>query len=140
MAKYQHILLAIDVQPESQGIALRALELAEGLGARISLLHVVQSPFFIANDSRPEYSNISIAKQHLQKLGRTLVIPLFDQHIALGDPQKKITEIAGQLSVDLLLLDQGREHASNIIQTAACDVMVMSDGEAVTLGSPCAIL
>ena len=42
MAKYHHILLALDFSPEAETVLNKALELAQLNDARLSVIHVVE--------------------------------------------------------------------------------------------------
>lgn len=139
---YQHVLLAIDLTPESQISAQKACSLAKQNSAKLSLVHVVESlpgyasgyvgTFDIEEEIKQE------AKTKLTALGNELNIDTANQHLTSGSPKIMILEIAEQIGADLIVLgSHGRHGLSRLLGSTAsavlhgdhCDVLVVHHRE-----------
>ena len=119
MKTYQHILLATTLTNPSRLIALKAVQMAEDFAARLTLLHVVEKEV-------RGYKKINQARLQIEALGKELVVPRFDQHVAVGCAKTLIAKIAQQLPADLIILGGHGETAMAVSQTATCDIVFIN--------------
>ncbi len=141
MKKYQHILLAVDLSPESADIGARAVELAQFYDARLSLLHVFEyMPVDAPNDlilppqTGVEENVAEDARGKLQSLATQLGVPDANCRVEIGTTKHEILRIAEQENVDLIVIgSHGRSgwarllgsSANAVLQAAPCDVVAI---------------
>ena len=142
MAKYQHILLAVDFFEQDDVVIGRAQELAALYQAQLSLIHVVDSipvvdggftgdmPYQI--DMTEQL--LAIAKTKLSKLAEQLGVA--EDHIWLesGSAKAEIIRVAQEQQADLIVVGSHGRHglalllgstANSILHHAQCDVLAV---------------
>lgn len=143
---YRHLLLAVDFEPESEPVVARARALRELLGARLSLLHVVENvppaleymPLGFAGDAPAsdafalEEELMTVARHQLDRLGEQLDVVESDRLIRIGPTGHTIDEVAGEIGADLILIGSRGRHgllglfgstAKAVLRSQRCDVL-----------------
>lgn len=138
MNLYRHILLTTDLTEQSKKTALKALQVAEQYGARLTILHVVEPlpPYALGymGSVKLEEELLAYATTNLTQLAKELVVPPSDQRIAVGSVKSNILIVAKELDVDLIIMGSHGRHgldkligstAAAILHGAECDVLVV---------------
>ena len=142
MPNYQHILVGLDLSPESQQVVDRVAALC-GNGAsspRITLMHV-QEPlsFAYGGDIPMDLSEVQNqleeqAKGRLAQHGNTLSVAPDDQKVIVGQPAHELHRYAEENQVDLIVVGSHGRHglalllgstANGVIHGAGCDVLAV---------------
>lgn len=132
-AEYRHLLLASDLGPESAAAAARAVELASGDGAQVTLLHVVEHfPTDRENDRiTPENEDPMAYQQRnrerdLEAFARAhgLADAAIQVVVTEGPAEEVIPATAQELGADLLLLGLGRPTMADRLFGASVDAIV----------------
>lgn len=141
MAKYRHILLAVDFTPEVGIITSKGRELAERSGSKISLIHVLE--FSSSNYPRDlPISSIHDLDDHLKKhaevelreLAITHGFQNSRQYVEFGVPKQEIVRVAEEVAADLIVLGSHGRHgiqrllgstANGVLHLAKCDVLAI---------------
>lgn len=149
---YRHLLLAVDFEPESEPVLARARILRELLGARLSLLHVLEHvppameymPLGFAGEvSAPddlslEEELMAMARRQIDTLGEQLGVPPSDRLIRVGPTGHTIDEVASEIGADLILIGSRGRHgllglfgstAKTVLRSLACDVLCVRIGD-----------
>ena len=142
MKSYKHILLAVDFFDQQAIVIERAQELAARYGAKLSLIHVVDTlpigdpandvlvPFEM--DLSQEF--IALGRKKLAELAATLGIPEAQTWLETGSPDKEIVRIAEENAVDLIVVGSHGRHglalllgstANGVLHHANCDVLAV---------------
>lgn len=141
MNGYQHILIALDLTPDSETVARRGQELANRYGATISLLHVVE---FVPLDPAGEAllpPPIDIedklsqgARQRLNELCDRLELKTATRRVETGRIKSEILRVAEEQQADLLILGSRSRHGiaqlmssteKSLVHKTPCDVLVV---------------
>jgi universal stress protein A len=143
MALYRHILLAVDLGPESILIGRRARELAAALDARLDIINIVEmAPPIASIPPDPlgpgivmtETELLSDAQKQLVQLARELGIPETRVEAIAGDTKNEIIRAAVSRKTDLIVLGNHQRHALRffirptedvIVHRAPCDVLAV---------------
>lgn len=136
MSKYKHILIATDFTDDN--IVKKADELAKQMGAKLSIVHVVEPlpgyGYAFIGSSEIEVQLVDEVKKQLATLGKTYKIPPEHQHIGLGPTKVEINRIAEENHVDLIIVGSHGRHglasllgatANAVIHSATCDVLTI---------------
>lgn len=150
---YQHLLLATDFAPESEPVVTRAQQLRKHFGARLTLLHIVDSapaaieymPMSYSGDAiLPEGLDLEnellqLARTQIDGLGERLAVPTADRLIKIGTTGYTIDQTADELGVDLIVIGNRGRHGLDalfapstskaVLRAQACDVLVVYLGE-----------
>ena len=145
MAHYKHVLIGLDLSPESQQVIDRAKALFTDRGdncnpAKISLIHV-QEPlsFAYGGDIPMDLSEVQSqleeqAKNRLAKLGAQLNASESNQHVIVGQPSHEMHRFAKEHDVDLIVVGSHGRHglalvfgstANGVLHGASCDVLAV---------------
>ncbi|GAA5444806.1 universal stress protein A homolog 2 [Microbulbifer sp. NBRC 101763] len=140
MAKYQQILVGLDLSEESSQVLDKAAALAGAFGAELSLVHAIEPlTFAYGGDIPMDLSEVqdqlqSQAKEQLQKAAQPLNIPPERQHVILGQPSTEIHRLAKDLEADLIIIGSHGRHglalllgstANGVLHGAKCDVLAV---------------
>ncbi|HZR45664.1 MAG TPA: universal stress protein [Candidatus Manganitrophaceae bacterium] len=147
MAKFQHILVATDFSACAEEALRQAVDLAQGLQGKITLLHVFESPFPYPDapslSAYPQlYRSLQDFKREeekkLQSIAGTVgtaigIRPLFKE----GSPSLEIVKAARELKADLIVVGtHGRAGMSRFLmgsvaqkvsQIASCPVLIVRE-------------
>jgi universal stress protein A len=144
MGIYRHILLAVDLTPDSLQIAQRAKAVAQTHGAELDVLHVVEPLPLVAPLDTPEILTPTIlqtqdeiaagARQRLQKLAADVGLPEGRTRVIAGNTQVEILRAARALGADLIVLGSRERHGLSllvdftedaVLHKAPCDVLAV---------------
>jgi universal stress protein A len=142
MKKYQHVLIASDITQDNIEVCHRAKKIAESLGAKLSIVHVVEpSPllygggeFVIPMDMDIEQSLAQEAKASLDKISRLLDIPKHEQWVVIGNKREEIVKMIKDHNVDLLVIGGHDRHGlallfstttDSIVHALPCDILIV---------------
>ena len=145
MAKYHHILLALDFSPEAETVLNKALELAQLNDARLSVIHVVEytSAMYAGDIPLPEDLDIdqNLADQAKEKLSEMIKqhnIPDTTGRVEIGIPKREIVRVAEETQADLIVIGSHGRHglqlllgstANGVLHLAKCDVLAVRVGQ-----------
>ena len=109
-ARIEHIICAVDLGPQSVKAIIWASDLADQLGACVTLVHV--APVFKRIlgrhfDSGWRRSLVTWASERLQKVQEAAKTD-WDMHIEIGDAARGIVRAASALNADLLVIGRSR--------------------------------
>lgn len=141
MNGYRHILIALDLTPDSDTVARRGQELAARYHAAVSLLHVVE---FVPMDPAGEAllpppvdveSKLSEgAHQRLDELCTRLQLETSSRRVEIGSIKSEIIRVVGEEQADLLILGSRSRHGLGLLMSSTekslvhktpCDVLVV---------------
>lgn len=139
MLKYKHILLATDFSEGTAHVVSEAYELAKQMGAKLSLLHVVEPlpgyGYAFIGSAEIELQLVDESKKQLAKLGEKYSINQKDQFVEIGPPKAEITRVAEEQKVDLIVVGSHGRHgfvenllgstANAVVHHAKCDVLTV---------------
>ncbi len=143
-----HILCPVDFSSTSESALVYAIDLAEQLGAKLTLLHVHQVPIYTAPDGAftptPDWTTrmLDASQQELNRLKSTrgARVALQDK-LVQGVPHVEIKRIAEQIDADLIVMGtHGRTGlglmllgsvAERVARTAKVPVLTIRDGKKV---------
>ncbi|MBT3700319.1 MAG: universal stress protein [Alphaproteobacteria bacterium] len=141
---YKHILLAVDLEHDStwQKSLPTAVEYAQAFGSTIHVMVVVPDfgmsivSNFFPKDHKKQAQDLAIEKLHAWTAANIPEgIPV--QHIVgIGTPYEEILRVAGEVSVDLVVMGSHRPtmedyllgpNAARVVRHANCSVLVVRD-------------
>jgi nucleotide-binding universal stress UspA family protein len=149
--QFRHILAPTDFSEYSQKAVVSALELARTLGAKLTILHVVELPPYPAAGYVPPAVNATwppflddLERQATQDLAQ--LVPEAESSdvevvrlVAVGSPHRKIIDTAEAEQVDLIVMaTAGRSGfsrlimgsiAERVVRTATCPVLTIRPRE-----------
>jgi universal stress protein A len=141
VADYKHLLLAVDFAPETEHVVVRAGQLREQCGSRLSLLHVVEylpmaysGDLVLPDDFDLEQELLEVAKKQMAVVGDRLGVPEDDRHIEIGGTGHTILRVAEEIGADLIVLGSHGRHglavllgstARSVLNGAKCDVLAV---------------
>ena len=140
MARYNRILLAVDLSEESSQLAERAVELARMNQAQLSLIHVVEPLSFAYGGDVP--MDLSTIQEQLDEHARTklnayaeaLGYPVEKKLVVTGNTETEIHRMAKEEQIDLIILGSHGRHglalllgstANGVLHGACCDVLAV---------------
>lgn len=141
MKKYNHILLAVELDPKSDSLILaKAQELKAHYQARLTLLHVVEhlsnygAAYGVSAGVDIEEILVNEAKVSIRKLGEKLGIPEQQQWVKVGPASQMIIDEAKASKADLIVIGSHGRHgvrlllgstANGVLHGAYCDVLAV---------------
>lgn len=136
---YRHLMLAVDFDEDSEALIARASALRDRLGARLSLLHVVEylppamesmylgySGEMALPADAPELEKelIEVARRQLDLLGDRLAVDPADRLVRMGSAGPVIDQVAEELDVDLIVIgSHGRHGFMSLFGSTATSVL-----------------
>ncbi|MDM3870332.1 universal stress protein [Porticoccus sp. W117] len=143
MPSYQHILVGLDLSPESRQVVDRVAELYANNASdrpQITLMHV-QEPlsFAYGGDIPMDLSDVQNqleeqARSRLAEHGNTLSVAADQQRVIVGQPAHELHRYAEENQVDLIVVGSHGRHglalllgstANGVIHGAGCDVLAV---------------
>lgn len=138
---YQHILAGLDLAADdSRQLAERAQALAQALGARLSLIHVIEPlAFAYAGDipvdlGRTQQAMQEHAETRLAELAAAIGQPPGVAKVVVGLTADELRHAAAELGADLIVVGSHGRHglalllgntAAHVLRGAECDVLAM---------------
>ena len=144
MATYQHLLIGLDLSPESQQVVDRVKQLFAEPELKISLCHILEPlAFTYGGDIPVDLSDVQVqleeqATQRLATLAEQLDVPAENQHIVLGQPANEMRRMAKEQNVDLIIVGSHGRHglalifgstSNSVLHGAPCDVLAVRISE-----------
>ena len=141
MAKYQRILVAIDLTPEGNKVLEQAIDLSQQYGATLTLVNVVEHvpSVYSAESSFPEIPDIEKqlnekAEEQLAKIMEEFKVTDSASFIRSGSAKHEIIDLAKEIETDLIVVGSHGRHglqlllgstANGILHLAKCDVLAV---------------
>lgn len=141
MSAYKHLLIAVDFSPNTDEIVQQALALSQGLGSRISLIHVVEfaqvdlsNELVMPQELELDQELLKLARQRLTELVEKHGLPSGCDHVCQGSTKREIINFATEAGVDLIVIgSHGRSGiqlllgstANAVLHSAPCDVLAV---------------
>ena len=144
MSVYKHILIGLDLSPESQQVIDRVKFLFANSDTKISICHVLEPlAFTYGGDIPVDLSDVQTQLQEqatgrLAALAEQLNVSPEDQHIILGHPAQEMHNMAKQDEVDLIVGGSHGRHglalifgstSNSVLHGASCDVLAVRISE-----------
>jgi universal stress protein A len=149
---YSHLLIAADFEPESEPVVQRAMSLRKLLGARLSILHVVEhvppavelmplglsGETSLPDDLALEEELMQIARRQIDALGERLGVSEEQRFVRVGPVGHVIDDTAAEIGADLVLVGGHGRHgflgmfgstAKNVLKDLRCDVLCVRIGQ-----------
>tara|TARA_R110001592_G_scaffold260282_1_gene524687 strand:- start:7141 stop:7569 length:429 start_codon:yes stop_codon:yes gene_type:complete len=140
MSAYKHILIGLDLAPESQQVVERVKSLFTESAQKLSLIHV-QEPlsFAYGGDIPMDLTDVQSqleerARDRLKAIGKELNIEPEDQHVIIGQPSHEIHRFATENGVDLVIVGSHGRHglslilgstSTGVLHGSECDVLAV---------------
>jgi universal stress protein A len=140
MSAYKHILVGLDLSPESKQVTERVKYLFANTNTKISLCHVLEPlAFTYGGDIPVDLSDVQTqltdqAKARLALCGEELQVQTADQHIILGHPAQEMHGMAESSDIDLIVVGSHGRHglsllfgstSNAVLHGARCDVLAV---------------
>ena len=140
MATYQHLLIGLDLLPESQQVVDRVKQLFADRDLKISICHILEPlAFTYGGDIPVDLSDVQVqleeqATQRLATLAEQLGVPTENQHVVLGQPANEMRRMAKEQNVDLIVVGSHGRHglalifgstSNSVLHGAPCDVLAV---------------
>jgi universal stress protein A len=144
MSIYKHILIGLDLSPESQQVIDRVKFLFTNSDTKISICHVLEPLAFTYGGDIPiDLSDVQTQLQEqatgrLAALAEQLNVSPEDQHIILGHPAQEMHNMAKNDEVDLIVVGSHGRHglalifgstSNSVLHGASCDVLAVRISE-----------
>lgn len=143
MNEYKHILVAIDLSPETDQLLQQSLVMRDKFNARLSLVHVVEHlPMTYAGDLTllngidigMELQIAEEAQQQMAKIGERIGVSAADCYVVTGPISEQVLHIVREHKADLLVVGSHGRHglallfgstADAILHRAPCDMLAI---------------
>jgi universal stress protein A len=144
MSTYKHLLIGLDLSPESQQVVDRVKQLFADREVKISVCHILEPlAFTYGGDIPVDLSDVQSqlkqqARERLAKLAQEINVPTEDQHIVLGQPANEMHRMARESDVDLIIVGSHGRHglalifgstSNSVLHGAQCDVLAVRINE-----------
>ncbi len=144
MSIYKHLLVGLDLSPESQQVVDRVKLLFSDSDIKISVCHILEPlAFTYGGDIPVDLSDVQIqleqqAKERLDALAEQLNVAEDSRHVLLGQPAKEMHRIASEDAVDLIVVGSHGRHglalifgstSNSVLLGASCDVLAVRISE-----------
>jgi universal stress protein A len=144
MSTYKHLLIGLDLSPESQQVVDRVKQLFADRDVKISICHILEPlAFTYGGDIPVDLSDVQVqledqARQRLATLAEQLNVSEEDQHIVLGQPANEMRRMAKEENVDLIIVGSHGRHglalifgstSNSVLHGAPCDVLAVRINE-----------
>ena len=143
MKLYENILFPTDLTDVSEAAAVKVCALAEAIGAKITVLHVVDyvPPSWVAAELPEEFATEKVlverAREHLASWANEHGLADVTQKVVTGAPRGCIVDTAAAEGCDVIVMGSHGEKglarilgstARGVLHDAPCDVLVMHAG------------
>jgi universal stress protein A len=140
MSVYKHILIGLDLSPESQQVIDRVKFLFADSDTKISICHVLEPlAFTYGGDIPVDLSDVQAQLQQqatgrLEALAAQINVSQEDQHIILGHPAQEMHNMAKENDIDLIVVGSHGRHglalifgskSNSVLHGATCDVLAV---------------
>lgn len=140
MKPYSHILVGVDLSPESAQVIERARMLSRDQQAKLTLAHILEPlTFAYGGDIPMDLTEVqtqlqSQAQNQLTELGSRFGIAEADCRLLVGQPAAELHQLAAEQKCDLIVVGSHGRHglalllgstANDVIHGAHCDVLAV---------------
>ena len=144
ISPYQHIVVAVDFSRFSNAAVKRAVELGRHYGAKLSLIHAVESLVFMSGDTdgvivpydfvEQEQALFDAGVTRLKVLAESLDYPNMHHEVLWGTPKSAILSYAEAQNADVIVAGSHGHRglarlmgstSSALVHNARCDVVVV---------------
>ncbi|MAB99091.1 MULTISPECIES: universal stress protein [Pseudomonas] len=138
---YQHIMVAVDLTEECDPVMKRAVALADGTHAKLSVVHVVEPMAMAFGGDVPmdlsmlQQQQFDQARERLDAFSTKYPQLQADQrHLTYGQPRQEIHKLAEEQGCDLIIVGSHGRHglalllgstANDVLHGAPCDVLAV---------------
>ncbi|CAE6926796.1 Universal stress protein A homolog 1 [Pseudomonas marincola] len=138
---YQHIMVAVDLTEECDPVMKRAVALADGTHAKLSVVHVVEPMAMAFGGDVPmdlsmlQQQQFDQARERLDAFSTKYPQLLAEQrHLTYGQPRQEIHKLAEEQGCDLIIVGSHGRHglalllgstANDVLHGAPCDVLAV---------------
>ena len=149
MSTYKHLLLGLDLSPESQQVVdrVKSLFFKDDLSSsslKISVCHILEPlAFTYGGDIPVDLSDVQLqleeqARSRLAGLACQLNVAEVNQHVILGQAAREMHRIASEGEVDLIVVGSHGRHglalifgstSNSVLHGANCDVLAVRIAE-----------
>lgn len=144
MSLYHHILLAVNLDPDSQTIALKAQALARNNQAKLSLIYVLDVPpaLDMGYEASLAHDLTGLLKENAQttlaNFIEKLQLELHQQWIIEGNSVEETVRIAKENKIDLIVMGSHGKNglallfgstSNTMLHHARCDVLAVRLGD-----------
>ena len=144
MSTYKHLLIGLDLSPESQQVVDRVKQLFADREVKITICHILEPlAFTYGGDIPVDLSDVQVqleeqARQRLATLAEQLNVSEEDQHIVLGQPANEMRRMAKEENIDLIIVGSHGRHglalifgstSNSVLHGAPCDVLAVRINE-----------
>lgn len=141
MSTYTHVLVAVDLAPDSAELIHKAKDIAARNKARLSLAHVVEylpveptgeTLMPVSGDLEPELLNG--AQRQLDELAAANGVGDCVRYVVLGNTARDLARLVEEHGIDLLIAGAHERHGlsllaggteRSVLKHAPCDVLVV---------------
>lgn len=140
MSTYKHILVGLDLSPESQQVIDRVKALFSSTTAKISVCHILEPiSYTYGGDIPVDLSSVqgeleAQATKRLREMGDLLGIGESQRHIIIGQPAHEMHRLAEDIGADLIVVGSHGRHglalvfgstSNSVLHGASCDVLAV---------------
>ncbi|BFM11466.1 universal stress protein [Simiduia litorea] len=140
MNSYQHIIVGVDLSPESHQVIQRAVQIAKNHNAKLLLAHIIEPlAFAYGGDIPMDLTEVqqqlqAQAKTQLHKLAKQFDIAQTQCHLLIGQPAAELHQLATEHNAELIIVgSHGRRGfalilgstANGVLHGAHCDVLAV---------------
>ncbi|MDN3639560.1 universal stress protein [Simiduia curdlanivorans] len=140
MNSYQHIVVGVDLSPESHQVIERAVQIAKNHNAKLLLAHIIEPlAFAYGGDIPMDLTEVqeqlqTQAKGQLHKLAQQFAIDQTQCHLLVGQPAAELHQLATEHKSELIIVgSHGRRGlalilgstANGVLHGAHCDVLAV---------------
>ena len=144
MSSYKHLLVGLDLSPESQQVVDRVKFLFSDSRIKISVCHILEPlTFTYGGDIPVDLSDVQTqledqAKTRLSALAEQLNVVEDNQYVLLGQPAREMHRLAREEAVDLIVVGSHGRHglalifgstSNSVLHGANCDVLAVRISE-----------
>ena len=144
MSTYKHLLIGLNLSPESQQVVDRVKQLFADREVKITICHILEPlAFTYGGDIPVDLSDVQVqleeqARQRLATLAEQLNVSEEDQHIVLGQPANEMRRMAKEENIDLIIVGSHGRHglalifgstSNSVLHGAPCDVLAVRINE-----------
>jgi len=144
MSSYKHLLVGLDLSPESQQVVDRVKFLFSDSRIKISVCHILEPlTFTYGGDIPVDLSDIQTqledqVKTRLLALAEQLNVVEDNQYVLLGQPAREMHRLAREEAVDLIVVGSHGRHglalifgstSNSVLHGANCDVLAVRISE-----------
>ena len=140
MSTYKHILVGLDLSPESQQVIDRVKLLFGHTDTKISVCHILEPlTFTYGSDIPVDLSDVQLqleqqAKERLASICEPLNVADENQLVILGQPATEMRRLARERDIDLIVVGSHGRHglalifgstSNSVLHGAPCDVLAV---------------